>query len=69
VTGKVESMRYCSMNALINDFSTTNTDLEVHSTSKMNVLSLTSQYSLRVGEAYPVTLQGHFGSETGCDKS
>jgi hypothetical protein len=46
------------MSALINDFSSINANLEVHSTSKMNVLPLTSQYPLRVGETYAVFIDG-----------
>jgi hypothetical protein len=46
------------MSALINNFSSINANLEVHSTSKMNVLSLTSQYPLRVGETYAVFIDG-----------
>jgi hypothetical protein len=46
------------MSALINDFSSINANLEVHSTSKMNVLPLTSQFPLRVGETYAVFIDG-----------
>jgi hypothetical protein len=51
-------MRYCSMSAPINDFSSINANLEVHSTPKMNVLPLASQYPLRVGEIYAVFIDG-----------